>query len=461
MLKLYNTLSRRLETFRSIRTKKVGLYTCGPTVYQVAHIGNLRAYIFADILRRTLEFNGYKVKHVMNITDVGHLTGDRDMGEDKVESEARKKKKSALDITKFYTIAFFEDLNKLNILSPHLKTKATETIDNQIALVKKLEAKVFTYKTSDGIYFDTAKLKDYGKLAQLDIEGLKEGARIEANPEKKNPTDFALWKFSPKGEQRQMEWESPWGVGSPGWHIECSAISTKHLGQPFDIHTGGIDHIPVHHTNEIAQSEAAYDKPLANYWLHGEFLILDKTRMGKSEGNLIALQTVIDKGFTPLAYRYYVLGAHYRTKLNFSWQALEAAQNGLDNLYGRIREYEAPKIGSPDMCAEYQKRFEKAINNDLDTPQALAITWDLIKADHPSHAKKQTLLRFDKVLGLGFDKIKKEKIEIPKEIQDLLNERESLRQKNEFEQADQVRKKINKLGFDVEDTAQGPRIKRV
>jgi cysteinyl-tRNA synthetase len=468
-LKLFNSLTKKKETFKPIKKGNVGLYTCGPTVYNYAHIGNLRSYIFADILRRTLEYNNFKVKQVMNITDVGHLTGDRDMGEDKIEKQAREEKKTAWEISDFFTKTFFKDIEKLNILPAKKITKATDTIKEQIKLVEKLEKKDLTYKISDGVYFDTSKLKDYGKLAGLDINGLQEGARVEKNNEKKSPTDFALWKFSyPKGRsfdktrddaalRRHMEWPSPWGLGFPGWHIECSAISTKHLGQPFDIHTGGIDHIPVHHTNEIAQSEAAYGKPLANTWMHGEFLIIDKKRMGKSEGNLLTLKTIEDKDFSPLAYRYFVLGAHYRSKLNFSWEAIKGAQNALNNLYNYVADFEKPKIG----CAEYEENFLKAINNDLDVPKALALMWDLIKSDYPSHAKKQTLLKFDEVLGLGLNKVKKQKLVVPGDVQKLVDERENARKSRNFKLSDELRKKIEEIGFSIEDTNNGPELKKI
>ena len=353
-MRLYNYRSRKKETFKPLEGKTVGLYACGPTVYDFAHIGNLRAYIFADVLKRVLLQNGYQVKQIMNITDVGHLTGDRDMGEDKIQKAALEKHKTAWEIASVYTEAFLDDIKQLNILLPDKLPKATDHIKEMIELIATLEKKGFTYRTTDGLYFDTAKLKDYGKLARLDLAGLREGARVEINAEKKNPTDFALWKSSPNpstssGQRRQMEWESPWGVGFPGWHIECSAMSVKYLGQPFDIHTGGVDHVPVHHTNEIAQSEAAAGKPLANYWLHSEFVIVNDARMGKSEGNLITLLELKDKGYSPLAYRYFVLAGHYRTRLNFTWEAMAGAQNTLDNLYSHLAEYAEPKSAAPNL----------------------------------------------------------------------------------------------------------------
>ncbi|MDP3964651.1 MAG: cysteine--tRNA ligase [bacterium] len=455
-LTLYNTLSREKEVFIPIDKDLVSFYACGPTVYNYAHIGNLRTYIFEDIVRRALQYNGFSVRHVMNITDVGHLTDDADAGEDKVEVEAQKSGKSANDIAEFYTNAFKKDLADLNILEPVTWPKATEQINEQITLIQKLEDKGYIYQTSDGVYFDTSKFKHYGRLARLNLKGQQEGARVVRNEEKKNPTDFALWKFSPKDQKRQMEWESPWGTGFPGWHIECSAMSMKELGETIDIHAGGIDHIPVHHTNEIAQSEAATGKKFVNYWLHGEFLLIDKGRMGKSEGNLITLETLKEKGFSPLAYRYFVLQAHYRTKLNFSWEAIEAAQSALDRLCERVSELGKPIIG----CAEYEQKFLDAINDDLNTPQALAVVWDMLKSDNPPAAKQQSIQKFDRVLGLGLDNVIHRPTLIPKTVQKLVSEREEARANNEWEEADRLRDKIEKAGFDVEDTAEGSKLKK-
>ena len=463
MLQFFNTLSRTKEEFKPLREKTVGLYTCGPTVYDFAHIGNLRAYIFADVLKRVLLQNGYQVKQIMNITDVGHLTGDRDMGEDKIQKAALEKHKTAWEIASVYTEAFLDDIKQLNILLPDKLPKATDHIKEMIELIATLEKKGFTYRTTDGLYFDTAKLKDYGKLARLDLAGLREGARVEINAEKKNPTDFALWKSSPNpstssGQRRQMEWESPWGVGFPGWHIECSAMSVKYLGQPFDIHTGGVDHVPVHHTNEIAQSEAAAGKPLANYWLHSEFVIVNDARMGKSEGNLITLRELKDKGYSPLAYRYFVLQGHYRTKLNFTWEAMAGAQNTLDNLYSHLAEYAEPKIG----CAEFERKFLDAINDDLDTPKALAVVWELLRSDYPGEAKLEALLKFDQILGLSLKDTWQELREpLPEEIQKLVQEREKLRKETNWDKADKVREQIRSLGFEIKDTERGPLVTRI
>lgn len=457
MLKLYNTLTRQLEKFRPIEGKKVRMYSCGPTVYDFVHIGNLRAFIFADLLKRTLLYNGYDVQHVMNITDVGHLTGDRDMGEDKLAKSAREKRKTAWEIASYYTDAFLSDIKKVNVLLPNRLPKATNHLKEMIALISTLEKKNFTYKTADGIYFDTGKLLDYGKLAKLDLEGLKEGARVEPNPEKRNPTDFALWKFSPPGQKRDMEWQSPWGVGFPGWHIECSAMSAKYLGQPFDIHTGGIDHVPVHHTNEIAQTEAATGQPLANFWLHNEHLLLPEGRIGKSEGNALTLADLEKRGFSSLAFRYLVLSAHYRNKLNFSWEALEAAQNALDNLLSQISEYPEPRGGS----LEFEEKFLEAINHDFDTPKALAVVWGLIDSNTPPAAKLQSLFKFDEILGLSFQTAWNELTRpLPTEIKDMVTARENLRSRGQWAEADKLRQLIEAQGFEIKDTDSGPIVKR-
>lgn len=460
-VKIYNTLSGEKEVLKPIKDKKVGLYTCGPTVYNYAHLGNLRTFIFEDILRRVLEYNGYDVTQVMNITDVGHLTSDADTGEDKIEKAARREKKNVLEIVDFYTAQFREDIAILNIQRPHMMPRATEHIREQIELVSLLEKKGFTYRTNDGIYFDTSKFKNYGKLGRIDIRGLKEGARIKKKDEKKNPTDFALWKFSPPGggKKRQMEWDSPWGIGFPGWHIECSAMSSKYLGQPFDIHTGGIDHIPVHHQNEIAQSEGAYDKPLANYWVHGEFLVVDKKKMAKSAGKFFTLRDIEKKGYSPLAYRFLVLNAHYRTPLHFSWQAMETAKNGLEHLYNQIKELGIRTKDAGEINREYKNKFIEKINDDLNIPQALVVVHEVIKSKLNGKEKIATVLDFDKVLGLKLaDALKP--IEIPTEIKELAERRKKARRLHNWTDSDALRKEIRRLGFDIEDTPDGYLLKK-
>ncbi len=455
MLHLYNTLTRKKQRFEPLQNNQVTLYTCGPTVYNYAHIGNLRTYIFEDVLVRTLQYNGFEIKRVMNITDVGHLTSDADEGEDKLEKGARRENKTVWEIADYYTQAFKQDMADLNLLEPDIWSRATDTIDDQIDWIKKLSQKGFIYQISDGVYFDTSKLDDYGKLTGQKRTTLQEGARVEKNKEKKNPTDFALWKFSPENAKRQMEWDSPWGKGFPGWHLECSVMAQKYLGETIDIHCGGIDHIPIHHTNEIAQAEAVTGKPLASYWLHGEFLVIGKDeRMGKSEGNFITLRTAKEKGINPLAYRYFTLGTHYRKPLSFSWDALHASQNVLENLYALTAELGKAKKGVP----EFENKFEQAINDDLNTPRALAAVWELLKSDDTPGDKKASLLKFDHVLGLELAKAKP--ITVPDKIKQLAQRRETLRAEKDFSAADAIRDEIEKTGYRVEDTPAGFVIKK-
>jgi len=431
------------------------LYTCGLTVYDYAHIGNLRSYIFEDILRRVLEFNGYRVKHVMNITDVGHLTSDADTGEDKMEKGSRRTGKSAWELAEYYTQVFKEDLKLLNIEEPTIWCKATDHIQEQIEFIQCIEAKGYTYRTSDGIYFDTSKLDNYGYLARLDIEGLRAGARIDIG-EKRNPTDFALWKFSPPGEKRQMEWDSPWGVGFPGWHIECSAMSAKYLGPYFDIHCGGEDHIPVHHTNEIAQTEACFGTRLANFWMHGYWLLLDDSKMAKSAGEFIRLKTLIERGYDPLAYRFFCLSALYRAKLNFNWESLDGAATALNRLRHAVYEWGEP--GEPD--PGFVERFTEQVNDDLNMPRALAVTWDLVKSDLPPAVKKATLLVFDRVLGLGLGEWKPTEEVVPQEILDLVEQRQQARKEKRWADADALRDRVTEAGYEIMDTPQGPQVRR-
>lgn len=462
MLKIYNTLTKKKEIFESLTRGLAKIYTCGPTVYWFAHIGNLRTYIFEDILKRVLLYDGYKLKHVMNITDVGHLTSDADLGDDKMEKGAKKEGKSAWEIAEFYTQAFKRDLMRLNIKEPDVWVKATDTINDQIELIKILERKGFIYKINDGIYFNSSKIKDYERLIGSKEKQLKLRARIEVMGEKKNPTDFALWKFTPLGTKRQMEWDSPWGKGFPGWHTECVVMAAKYLDVPFDIHCGGIDHIPIHHTNEIAQAWAVWGKNLANFWLHGEFLILKENRMGKSEGNSIIVDDLISKGFDPLAYRYLCLTAHYRSKLTFTWDDLRSAQNALERLCDIVLDLKNRKTESGDKNEgkkNYKKDFLKYINDDLNMPRALALIRNVIKDQSLSKAEKyQLILDFDKVFGLGFDKITD--TEISQEVEVLAREREKYRQRKEWQKADEVRKKIEESGYYIEDTKEGIKIKK-
>jgi cysteinyl-tRNA synthetase len=455
-LRLYDTYARELRDFEPLRPPRVSMYSCGPTVYDYAHIGNLRTYIFEDILRRVLVFNGYTVEHVMNITDVGHLTSDADTGEDKVEAGARRVGKSVWEIAQLYTEAFREDLNRLNVLEPTIWCRATDHIAEQIEAVRCMEAKGFTYRTSDGMYFDTSKLSDYGHLGRLDIAGMQAGKRVHMG-EKRNPTDFALWKFSPPGQKRQMEWESPWGVGFPGWHIECTAMSVKYLGAFFDIHCGGEDHVSVHHTNEIAQAEACYGTRLANFWLHGHFLQVGAAKMAKSAGEFLRLQTLIDRGYDPLAYRYFCLNAHYRSGLNFTWESLDGAVAALNRL--RTDVHQLGPAGEPDR--EYMDKFRDEINDDLNMPRALAVVWSVVRSDLPDPAKKATILDFDRVLGLGLAGWLPTEEEIPDEVMALVQQRQQARADKRWAEADALREQIEQAGYRIEDTPEGPRVRSV
>lgn len=441
-LSLYNTMERTVQPFHSIKTNRVGLYACGPTVYDYAHAGNLRTYLFVDILRRVLTINGYDVNHVMNITDVGHLTSDADTGEDKMEKGARKQNRSAWEIALYFEHAFLDDLEQLNIQTPTTICRATEHIQEQIDFILSLEEKGFTYQTSDGVYFDTSKQADYGQLAKLDKSGLEAGIRVEM-AEKKHPTDFALWKFSGT-KSRQMEWSSPWGTGFPGWHIECSAMAEKYLGERFDIHVGGEDHIPVHHTNEIAQCQAKNGHIQANYWLHGYFLQLNKEKISKS-GTSLRLDALIERGYEPLAYRYLTLTSHYRSHLSFTWQSMESAQTALK----RIRNKVANLADGGKAISEYKTRFINLINQDLNMPKALALLWEVLDSDFSSADKKATAQFFDQVFGLNLDHI--EMLEVPAEIISLAQMRLELKQEKRFEEADQIRSQLAELGYQVAD----------
>jgi len=453
-LRLFDTYTRSLREFEPLKTPEVGMYTCGPTVYDYAHIGNLRTYIFEDILRRVLMLNGYAVKHVMNITDVGHLTSDADEGEDRMEKGSRRTGMTAWEIAALYTDEFKKDLERLNILEPTIWCRATEHIDEQLQVIQCIEEKGFTYRTSDGIYFDTSKLPDYGYMARLDIEGLQAGARIEVG-EKRHPTDFALWKFSPPGQKRQMEWNSQWGVGFPGWHIECSAMSARYLGPFFDIHCGGEDHISVHHTNEIAQTEACYGTRLANFWMHGYFLQIDEARMGKSVGNFLRVQTLMDQGYDPLAWRVFCLNALYRAKLSFTWDGLDGAAISLDRLRSAVYEWGEP--GAIDEA--YREKFFENVNDDLNMPRAMALTWDLVKSELPNATKKATILFFDQVLGLRLGEWQPSEETIPDEITAMVEERQLARREKRWKDADALREQIMTAGYEIEDTPQGPRVK--
>lgn len=477
-MKLYNSLTRQKEEFKPLaslaviapqlsnplKEKQAGIYTCGPTVYGYTHIGHLKKYIGDDILKRILEYNGYKINHVMNITDVGHLVSDEDAGEDKMEKGARESGKTVWEVAKFFEDYFWKSLKEVNVQKPNITPRATEHITEQIELIKKLEEKGFTYKTAQAIYFDVNKFKDYTKLSGQKLEEKIVGAREDTfvDNDKKHPYDFVLWFFvTGRFENHTMRWASPWGEGFPGWHIECSAMSMKYLGETFDIHTGGIDHIPVHHPNEIAQSEAATGKPFVRFWVHHDWLLINNEKMSKSKKNFYTIDDVKNKGFNPLSFRYLCLNAHYRSKLNFTWQGLEAAQNALNNLYSEYLNLIAESHGSlASVNNKYKQQFLDAINNDLNTPQALAVMWEMIKDENLlAGEKKNLLLKFDKIFGLGLTDLKP--VEIPENIKKLAEQREQLRQEKKWDEADEIRKEIENFGYAIEDTEQKPKIKKL
>ena len=451
-LKLFDTYQREVREFVPLKKGIASLYCCGPTVYNYAHIGNLRTYLFEDVLRRTLELNGYQVEHVVNITDVGHLVSDADDGEDKMEKGAARTGKTAWEIAQIYTDAFMQDLQRLNIRTPTTLCKATDHIPEQIEAIQQIEAKGMCYKTSDGIYFDTSKDPNYGYLARLDVEGLQQGARVDKG-EKRNVTDFALWKFSPPDEQRQMEWESPWGKGFPGWHIECSAMAAKYLGPLFDIHCGGKDHIPIHHSNEIAQASACYGTNLSNYWMHGYFLQTNKEKMSKSSGEFLTTTTLIDKKYDPLSYRYFCLLAHYRSDIMFSWEALDSAVKALT----RMRETYFNWADNGKVATAYEEKFLSYINEDLNTSRTIALIWDLIKDDAVTDAdKKATVNLIDQVLGLELSQWQPAKAaEVPAEALAIAKQRQQARAAKDWATADQMRDKLAQLGYTVKDTPDG------
>ncbi len=454
-IKLYDSYTRSLREFTPLKGHEVRIYACGPTVYNYAHIGNLRTYIFEDILRRTLEAYGYAVIHVMNITDVGHLASDADTGEDKIEQGSKRAGKTAWEIAELYTRAFQSDLAALNILEPSIWCRATDHIEEQIRDIRVIEEKGYTYITSDGVYFDTTKLNGYGHLARLDAAGLNAGKRVDIG-EKRSPTDFALWKFSPPGQRRQMEWDSPWGSGFPGWHIECSAMAVKYLGQKFDIHCGGKDHIPVHHTNEIAQSEVCYGTRLANFWLHGYFLEVDKLKMSKSSGEFLRLQTLLDNHYDPMSYRYLCLTANYRNDLKFTWNSLDSARIALNRLRTTVYSWGEATEADPG----YEERFNRQVFNDLNTTKALAVVWELVKSTMPNGVKKATVQQCDRILGLNLCQWAPAQVEIPEAVQGLLAQRKVARESGDWGESDRLRDRISRLGYEIEDSPDGPAIRK-
>ena len=442
----------------------VKLYACGPTVYDYTHLGHLRKYVMDDVLVRVLRHAGFEVKFVRNVTDVGHLASDADTGEDKLEKGAKKYGQSVWDIAQTFEDYFHYSMDLMNAVRPNITARATDSVPYQLDLVKKLEEKGFTYVIpDDGVYFDTSKLADYGKLAKLDLEGLQAGARVEQIEGKKNPTDFALWKFEREGENRAMSWESPWSKRSfPGWHIECSAISMEHLGEQLDIHTGGIDHIPVHHTNEIAQSEAITGKkPFVRFWVHHNFLLIEGQKMSKSLENIYTVDDLLKKDYDPMAFRLLLLGAHYRSEMNFTWKNLEGAQVSWERLQDKVQQFLASKDQDPEPTEaqaateqQYRQRFFQQLENDLHTPEGLAIMWEMVgDSELTTEQRYNTLLSFDEVLGLGLARIEPtEELEIPREVQRLLDQRQAARAAENWEEADSLRQQINALGYQVIDT---------
>lgn len=452
MLHLWNTRTRSLEQFQPLHPPHVGMYSCGPTVYGALTLGNWRKYINDDIVDRTLRLLGYTVTHVTNITDVGHLVGDGDVGDDKIEKEANKRERTAWQIAREYEVLFLEGLEAFHIRRPDMLPRVTDHIQEQIALVQELETKGHTYRTSDGIYFDTSTFPAYGALSRQKLEEKEGGARVELSSEKRHATDFALWKFSPEGAKRHMEWPSPWGVGFPGWHIECSAMSVKYLGQPHDIHTGGVDHIAVHHENEIAQTEAATGEPLANVWVHSEFLLVDGGRMGKSLGNGYTIDDILAHGFDPVSYRWFVLGAHYRSKLNFTWEGLEAAAHAVKKLTTAFSSWkEASGTIIPAVAAE----FRAALEDDLNMPKALAVVWELVKSDASPGDKRATMLYVDEVLGLGLASWQEETLVIPETVRALAEARWQARLAKNWPEADRLRQALAEEGFVMNDGVEG------
>jgi cysteinyl-tRNA synthetase len=462
-IQLYNTLGREIQNFFPIEKDSVGLYTCGPTVYDFAHIGNMRTYVFEDVLRRTLEYAGLKVRHVMNITDVGHLTSDEDDGEDKMLAGARRKGMTVWEIAEKYTEAFFADADSLNILRPHVACRATEHIQEMIDLIGKLEENGFVYVADGNVFFDTAKFDGYGEMALLDRQDLKAGARVEIDKTKKHPADFALWFTNSKFEHQAMMWDSPWGKGYPGWHIECSAMSMKYLGDSFDIHCGGVDHIPVHHTNEIAQSEAASGKKWVNYWLHGEFLLTDKNKMAKSSGDFLTLAKLVESGYEPMDYRYLCLGAHYRSQLQYSEDSMNGARSSRRNLLERlrrIRETDEPAAddGLGPRARKYLNAFAAHISADLNMPKALSEVWNLLKdSDISGGEKLKSAFTMDRVLGLGLEEASSQDDTLPSSLMELITKREEARGKGDYALADSLRDELASNGISIEDTPDGTR----
>ena len=455
----FNTLTKSKDNFEPLNKEEVRMYSCGPTVYKDASIGNMRTYIMNDIIRRVLKYNGYKVKHAMNITDVGHLVSDADEGEDKMLKSAREMQKTPYEIAAYYTKLFMEDLAKLNVETPEVICKATDHITDMIKYVQKLLEKGYAYETSTAIYFDVSKLDEYGILSGIKLEDQKAGARVDVDAEKRNPYDFALWiKAKPN---HIMKWESPWGLSYPGWHIECSAMGQKYLGEQFDIHTGGIDLIPTHHENEIAQSKGACGKIPARFWIHGEYLLINGGKMSKSLNNVYLLKDIIEKGYDPLTYRLFTYSSSYRTKLNFTWEAIDASQKALDKLRaGYQKHLSGNESVSDEEIVAYEEAFHKAINDDLNMPLAMSVVWDVVKNPKKSKKLAELLDKFDTVLALSLDKKSENQEKIPDEVLKLAKERLKARQEKNWVESDRLRSEISALGYSIKDSKDGYELSR-
>ena len=457
----YNTLTKTKEEFKPLEGNEVRIYSCGPTVYKDASIGNMKSFIFMDTLRRTLKYNGYTLKHAMNITDVGHLVSDADDGEDKMVKAAKEEKKTPLEIAAFYTEKFLKDFDRLNIYRPEIICKATEHIKEMEEFVQKLLDNGYAYETSTAIYFDVSKLDEYGILSGIDLRNQKAGARVEIDEEKRNPYDFALWIKAP--ENHIMKWESPWGLCYPGWHIECSTMSNKYLGEVFDIHTGGIDLVPTHHENEIAQSKGCTGKVPARFWMHCEFLLVDGGKMSKSLGNTYLVQDIIDKGYEALAFKMMCFTSHYRNKLNFTWEALESSQNALNKLRDGYKKHsQGNEEVEESLIEEYKTKFQEAINDDLNMPVAMSVIWDVVKNPNKSKQLAKLLLDFDKVLGVDIQKEPEQKtLELPEEIKELIEQRKEARANKDWALSDKIRDELKEKGYIVKDTKDGVQIEKI
>ena len=463
-LNLFNTLTKDKTPFAPLEAESVRIYTCGPTVYGYAHIGNFRAYLFMDLLRRVLKYNGYKLKHVMNITDVGHLESDADEGEDKMEKAAKKENKNPYEIAEYYTKIFFQDMERLNIEKPEIIAKATDNIKEMIEMVEELIKNGYAYETSKGIYFDISKLDKYPVLSNRKLDDQIAGARVDVDKEKRTPYDFALWIKAP--ENHIMKWESPWGLSYPGWHIECSAMGRKYLGDVFDIHTGGVDHIPTHHENEIAQCKGAYNEIPAKRWMHCEFLQVDGGKMGKSLGNAYTLDELQENGIEPLAYKLFAFSSNYRNKVNFTWEGAKAAQTSLERLRtGVVKHLEGTDKIEGTILLDYRKRFLETINDDLNVTSAMAIVWEIIRHERKSIDFRNLLVEFDSILGLGLSKITKNSIkkeeELPEEVKTLVEQRTKAREEKNWAESDRLRDELKKIGYNIKDSKEGMTVEHI